>query len=584
MRFPLLANGVNEKLIRRCIAVAAVYLVAAKFGFTLAFTAEQVTLVWPPTGLALAAALLLGSDIWPGIFLGAFVANITSREPAAVALAIAAGNTLEALAAAWLVRRFVATPFSRSWLRSVLALVAFGAAAGPAISATVGVVSLCSGGVQPWTAFISLWRTWWLGDATGALVVAPALIAFSARPRDLTWKDGVEIAALAAGLSAASVVVFTHSLDGAVHYPVEYLVFPFLIWAAIRFGLAGAAFANVLTSVVGVWGTVRAFGPYIGSEGDERLMLLQIFLGVVSTSGLLLGATVSDRDASRVRKSGMLEAALDCIISIDHAGKIIEFNPAAERAFGHTRADALGREFAELLLPEHLRDFHRRAIARHHKPGDPGLVGRRFETTAVRADGTEFPVELSLSRMPTSGPAMFTAFVRDITEQKQMVKQLSFRATHDGLTNVLNNAAFMERLTLAARQANIGGRQDIAVLFVDLNKFKDINDRFGHVVGDRLLVAIARRLRAAVRPSDSVARLGGDEFALLLEHVDDQQDVDAVVTRVQHALDQPFNVDGREIRASASVGIALASEHGPRPQDMLRAADQSMYQVKSARV
>jgi diguanylate cyclase (GGDEF)-like protein/PAS domain S-box-containing protein len=311
---------------------------------------------------------------------------------------------------------------------------------------------------------------------------------------------------------------------------------------------------------------------------------VQIFLCVVSTSGLLLGATVSDRDASRVRKSGMLEAALDCIISIDHAGRIIEFNPAAERSFGHARADVLGRDFAELLLPEHLRDFHRRSIARDHKPGDPGLVGRRFETTAVRADGTEFAVELSLSRVPTTGPAMFTAFVRDITEQKKMVKQLSFRATHDGLTNVLNNAAFMERLTLAARQANIGGRQDIAVLFVDLNKFKDINDRFGHVVGDRLLVAIARRLRGAVRPSDSVARLGGDEFALLLEHVDDQDDVDAVVSRVQHALDQPFNVDGREIRASASVGIALASEHGPRPQDMLRAADQSMYQVKSARV
>ena len=102
--------------------------------------------------------------------------------------------------------------------------------------------------MQPWTAFLPIWRTWWLGDATGAVIVAPAIIAFSARPRDLTWKDGAEIAALVAGLSAASVVVFTHSLDGAAHYPVEYLVFPFLIWAAIRFGIAGAAFANVLTS------------------------------------------------------------------------------------------------------------------------------------------------------------------------------------------------------------------------------------------------------------------------------------------------------------------------------------------------
>ena len=202
---------------------------------------------------------------------------------------------------------------------------------------------------------------------------------------------------------------------------------------------------------------------------------------------------------------------------------------------------------------------------------------------AKRVDGTEFPIELSVSHVPTTGPATFTAFIRDITEQKRMVKQLAFRATHDGLTSVLNNAAFMERLTLAARQANIGGRKDIAVLFVDLNKFKQINDRYGHIVGDRLLIAIARRLRAAVRPSDSVARLGGDEFALLLEHVAHQHDVDAVVQRVQQALDNPFNVDGHEIWASASVGIALASEHGPRPQDMLRAADASMYQVKTAR-
>ena len=278
-----------------------------------------------------------------------------------------------------------------------------------------------------------------------------------------------------------------------------------------------------------------------------------------------------------------VEAALDCIIVIDHRGRIAEFNPAAERTFGHSRADAIGRDFAELLVPVHLREFHRLAFARHRRVGDPGLVGRRFETHGLRSDGTEFPVELSLTRVPTAAPAMFTAFVRDITEQKEKAKQLAYRATHDGLTNLLNNAAFIERLTLAARQANVGGRRDVAVLFVDLNKFKQINDRYGHTVGDRLLIAIARRLRAAVRPSDSVGRLGGDEFAVLVESVVHERDVDAVVDRVQDALGRPFNVDGHEIRASASVGRALASEHGPRPLDLLRAADLSMYQVKTAR-
>jgi diguanylate cyclase (GGDEF)-like protein/PAS domain S-box-containing protein len=581
MRFLQLVKLVQRKLIRGSFVVAVVYLAAAKLGLTTAFTAHQVTLVWPPTGLALGILMLAEADLWPGVLLGAFVANLTAHQPAAVALAVAAGNTLEAMAGAWLLRRFVGTPLSQSWQRSMLAVVVFGAVASTMISATIGVTSLCAGGLQPWSSFWTMWRTWWLGNAAGDLIVAPALLAFSARPRNLNWLHRVEIGALIAGLSITSVVVFARRFDSAVHYPLEYLVFPFLIWAAIRFGIAGAAFANLLTATIAIWGTGRGFGPYAAGQGDERLMLLQIFLSVVSSSGLLLGATVSDRDAARVRRAGMLEAALDCIISMDQMGRIIEFNPAAERAFGYTRAQAIGQDFADLIIPEHLREFHRRAIMRHHRLGDPGLLGRRFETVAVRADGQEFPIELSMSRVPTAGPPIFTAFVRDITEQKRMVKQLAFRATHDGLTNVLNNAAFMERLTLAARQANVGGRHDIAVLFVDLNKFKGINDRFGHIVGDRLLIAIARRLRAAVRPNDSVGRLGGDEFAVLLEHVTDQSDVDAVVHRVQGAMDEPFNVDGHEISASASVGISLASEHGPRPEDLLRAADTAMYVVKS---
>ena len=581
MTFQQLVKLVRQKRLRGALLVAFVYLVAAKLGLTTAFTAEQVTLVWPPTGLALGVLVLLGPDLWPGLLLGAFVANLTAHQPPAVALAIAAGNTLEAMTAAWLLRRFIGTPMAHSWQRSMLAVVVFGAVLSTFISATIGVTTMCAGGLQPWSSFWPMWRTWWLGNAAGDLIVAPALLAFSARPRDIRWPQRLEIAALVTGLAITSVVVFARRFDSAAHYPLEYLVFPFMIWGAIRFGIAGAAFVNLLTATIAIWGTGKGFGPYAFGQGEERLMLLQIFLSVVSSSGLLLGATVSDRDAARVRRAGMLEAALDCIISMDQIGRIIEFNPAAERAFGYSRAQAMGQDFASLIIPEHLREFHRRAIMRHHRLGDPGLLGRRFETVAVRADGQEFPIELSMSRVPTSGPPVFTAFVRDITEQKRMVKQLAFRATHDGLTNVLNNAAFMERLTLAARQANVGGRHDIAVLFVDLNKFKSINDRFGHIVGDRLLVAIARRLRAAVRPNDSVGRLGGDEFAVLLEHVTDQSDVDAVVHRVQRALDEPFNVDGHEIRASASVGISLASEHGPRPEDLLRAADNAMYVIKT---
>jgi diguanylate cyclase (GGDEF)-like protein/PAS domain S-box-containing protein len=310
-------------------------------------------------------------------------------------------------------------------------------------------------------------------------------------------------------------------------------------------------------------------------------MLLQIFMGVVAGTGLLLGATISDRDASKARKAGMLEAALDCIISIDHAGTIIEFNPAAERTFGYAKADVMGRNLADVLIPERLRPQYRHALERVSDSGATDGLGRRLETTALRADGREFPIEVSITRLPSHGPPVFTAFLRDITDQQRAAKHLAFRATHDGLTKALNRASFMERATLAARAVRVGGRHDVAVLFVDLNKFKSINDELGHTVGDRLLVAFARRLDACVRPSDAVARMGGDEFAILLDTVSDEADVSAVVERIRATLKEPFTIDGHEILATASVGTALGSRTGPRAEDMLRAADAAMYETKT---
>jgi diguanylate cyclase (GGDEF)-like protein/PAS domain S-box-containing protein len=565
-----------------CTALAALYVAAAKFGFTMAFSAEQVTLVWPPTGLSLAALVLLGAEAWPGVFLGAFIANATSHEPALVALGIAFGNTLEAVAAAYVVRRLVGDLNSTNWLRYALGLVVGGALLSTTVSATVGVISLCSSGLQPWAAFRQLWWTWWMGDAASDLLIAPVALMWSARPRFRTWLEGAEAVGLAAGLVVASLLVFARPFDSAAGQPLEYMLFPFLIWAALRFGVAGAAIANLMGASLAIWGTIHGLGPYAAGRGDDRLMLLQIFLGTVGGCGLILGATVSDRDASRKRKAAMLEAALDCVISIDHLGRIIEFNPAAERTFGLARASVVGKDMARLLIPERLRAAHRAGIERAAALDATEALERRMESTAVRSDGSEFPIELSLTRLPSDGPPVFTAFLRDITAQRKRAHQLTFRATHDSLTKMLNSEAFMDRLSAAARQANIGGRSDVAVLFVDLDKFKAINDRFGHSTGDRLLMAVARRLRTCVRPSDSIARMGGDEFAVLLERVEDDADISSVVERIREELSRPFHVDGHVIRASASVGTATGTQAGPRAEDLIKAADAAMYEVKAA--
>src|SRR5262245_17663823 len=189
--------------------LAAAYFGAAKVGLSMAFVAEQVAAVWPPTGIALAALLLFGSRAWPGITLGAFLANVTAGAPLGTAAGIALGNTLEALLGAWLLRRLVGFDKPLERVQDVLGLVVLAAALSTMVSATIGAASLCSGGLKPWTAYPALWSVWWLGDSMGDLVVAPLLLTWAGWRRQ-PWRPRrvAEAAALLLGLVAVSLLVF----------------------------------------------------------------------------------------------------------------------------------------------------------------------------------------------------------------------------------------------------------------------------------------------------------------------------------------------------------------------------------------
>jgi integral membrane sensor domain MASE1 len=239
------------------VALAAIYYWAAKLGLSMATLAEQVTLVWPPTGIALVALLLFGYRAWPGIALGAFLANATTNEPPLVACGIAVGNTLEALLGTAFLLHLVGFRNPPERLRDVLGLVVLAAGVSTTVSATIGVTSLCLGGVQPWHAYGALWRAWWLGDAIGNLVVAPALLMWAMRYRTLCpplrLAEGV---VLLAGLAAVCVAIFSTSRVASTGYPFEYIVFPFVIWAALRFGQLGAVTVTSVTLGIAVWGTL----------------------------------------------------------------------------------------------------------------------------------------------------------------------------------------------------------------------------------------------------------------------------------------------------------------------------------------
>jgi PAS domain S-box-containing protein len=586
----------------RFLALVAVYIVAAKVGFRAAFAAEQVSAVWPPTGLALWAVLHFGTSAARAVWLGAFITNATTNVPLLPAAFIAFGNTFEALAGAWLLRRLGGIDNSLERLRHVVLFIGVAASLSTVVSATIGVTTLCVSGLQPWSRFEVLWWTWWLGDATGNLLVAGLLLSLP------VWKrvtnepahkaELASLAAVAIGLSLAVFTLRSPRLPG--HPPLEYTVFPIVMWAALRFAHPGAALVSATISAVAVWGTLRDAGPFgalAGSLPDEGIILLQIYTAVIATSGLVFGAAIADRNhAERLRRtdhaltallteprtlkdaaprlleavcttlgwevgnlwqvdhdrrvlvcvdswqrdrrtqefvdlsagyefqsgiglpgrvwatarpawihrvlfdrnfprlptaarlglhggfafpilsgskvlgvmefftrtpcpvdesllalmsaagsqigqfiersrtlqrmtesealtSAVIDAALDCIITIDGAGTIIEFNPAAVRTFGFSRDEVIGRELAETIVPPGLRERHRQALRRVAETGETHIVGRRLEMPAQRADGTELTVELAITRIVGGPRPVFTAHMRDITDRLQSERE-----------------------------------------------------------------------------------------------------------------------------------------------------------------
>jgi PAS domain S-box-containing protein len=280
--------------------LATIYYGAAKLGLTMAIVAEQVTAVWPPTGIALAALFIFGYRVWPAITLGAFLANATANEPLAAAAGVALGNTLQALLATWLLRRLVKFESALDQVKDALGLVVLAAGLSTMASATIGVTSLCLGGLTPWTAYPAVWRVWWLGDAMGVLVVAPLLLTWVGwRPILLRPRRVAEVGILLVALVAVSLFVFVGRSAIIPSDPLAYTVFPFAIWAALRFGQPGATLATCVASITAIWGTVNGFGPFAASTNHESLISLQMFMGVVASTTLVLAAVTTERERAK---------------------------------------------------------------------------------------------------------------------------------------------------------------------------------------------------------------------------------------------------------------------------------------------
>ncbi|TWI67305.1 PAS domain S-box-containing protein/diguanylate cyclase (GGDEF)-like protein [Pseudoduganella lurida] len=287
--------------------------------------------------------------------------------------------------------------------------------------------------------------------------------------------------------------------------------------------------------------------------------------------------------AREAELSSVLEFANDAYIGLDEAGRVIAWNRQAERTFQWTPGEAAGRTLPELIMPPDLCAEDRLGITRFRATRDGGTLARRLELPAVRKDGSGLTVEVRVHANEIDGHLSFSAFLHDISDRKAEEVQREHDIRHDPLTGLLNRRALGELLPQAQARSQRHGL-GFALLFIDLDGFKAVNDRLGHDAGDELLRHVARRLRATVRQNDSVVRLAGDEFIVLLEGVPyTLVEARSVARKLIAALSEPVEVAGRTAQVGASIGIAAnAPDHATTPADLLREADRQMYLAKEA--
>lgn len=319
---------------------------------------------------------------------------------------------------------------------------------------------------------------------------------------------------------------------------------------------------------------VRAF-----SSMRESRKSVEIELNFLNASlESIVAARIAELRDSEAYVHAVLDNVNEGIIVIAEAGLIVSINTAAERIFGYSSEEIVNKDFNLLISTENL-DLSGKYHRYIEEQEDTALFGIAREVVGLRKDYSAFPLELKTSQLRIQSKLLFITSARDITDRKEAEQRISYMASHDALTNLPNRTLLLDRIeqTLTRNQ-----RRDIkaAVLFIDLDKFKIINDTLGHDVGDALLKEASARLVSEVRGEDTVARQGGDEFIILLSSISNPEDAGVIAQKLLDTLICPFNITGRELHISASIGIAIYPDDGNDIESLLKNSDIAMYHAK----
>jgi len=430
----------------RLATTVALYAVAGRVGLAIPFTVNNVSPIWPASGVALACLLLFGWQCWPAITAGAFLVNFFTPLPPLAALGLALGNTAAALAGMFLLRRIPGFQTSLSRLRDVLGLIAFPAALTSMISASVGCIVFALSGIEPLVSLGPTWLIYYLGDAMGILSTAPLLLSFREWACLRSVRRILEFLGLLLLLAATCLLMFDEpSQMAARHSVLALMVFPFILWAAIRFGISGTAVTNLVIGSFAAIETARGLGPFTDSAPFVNALLLQFFFATVTISGLLLAAVIAERRNAEAEREKVIrqQAAQEAVRQTEKRYRLIVelANEGIWTLDSQLRTTFVNRQFAEMLgyEPNEMLGKHVGEFCPDTFPS-PSQTVHAGEYRLRRKDATDLWGALSATKIPdvqTGGDGMLV-MVADITERKQAEEQVLKSRTE--LKAVLDNS------------------------------------------------------------------------------------------------------------------------------------------------
>jgi len=618
-----LLSGQTYQRWRDILVLAILYFATAKLGHSLALPPGYVSPVWIPSGIILAAVLRRGYWIWPGIFLGAFAGNVSayldtsSLQSLSNALmagtANGVGHVLSAVLGAYLIQRTTHTTRPYKTAAQGFALILFGVVAGTFLSALFGVTGLCATGFIPWSHYGATFATWWTGDAVGVLVITPFLLSLERHSLSRWILPEAWLFAVVLGITALHGLMLPEHVAG--HIALVSLT-PLVMWSLFRLTPSITFASVVFIAAAAITAFLIGHGHFIGADANANLIELQLFIAIQVISTLILQSVVLEHRATEQRlrlardqldatvmartkelktknealqvSEARLRALIDHLDSgvVVHAPdtSILLTNDRAETLLGLSEAQMAGR----LAIDPYWRFVDRQMqtlpvesypvsrILATRQPLENMLLGvvrpDRETTTWMLANGS--PLSDARGELIEIIISFF-----DITHIKESEQRLDHLAHHDALTGLPNRLLFNARLQQSIERAERCSGS-LALVFVDLDRFKHINDSQGHPAGDELLRQVAHRLAKAVRQEDTVARISGDEFMVLLEGVGPTEHARVAVEQLIEVFKTPLPVRGHPILMTASMGICIYPQDGQEVDELMRNADIAMYRAK----